>query len=210
MDSAERSPEPEQPAAKKGRPRDEAAHQAIIDFTRELATTKKSYKDITIESIAHGAKVAKSTIYRWWKCKADLVREACLVERFETPHTGSLQGDLEQLVRDEAKVQTTATTRPVLAGTWAELVENHVAAEVPLGTVLCPYGLERRKMLTSIFQAATRRGEWTGPIDVESAYEALFGAIFYRCIGRGHSFDEPHVVRLAKHIQAEAKVSKAG
>ncbi|MCP5020715.1 MAG: helix-turn-helix transcriptional regulator [bacterium] len=58
----------------KGRPRDEQAHQAILEFTRKLAAEKDSYNNITIEAISRGAHMAKITICRWWKTKNALAR----------------------------------------------------------------------------------------------------------------------------------------
>ncbi len=193
---------------KKGRPRDQVAHQAILEYTRKLAIEKTRYKDITVESIALGAKVSKSTIYRWWKTKAELIREACLMHNFKVPNKGSLIEDLEGLVRQEVDIQTKTASRPIFAGAWAELVELHNASGTPPGLVTCFFELENREMLSIIFAQATARGEWSGSVDLESAYEALFSAVFYRCIGRCAIFDEKRVKRLARHIKELARIDK--
>src|ERR687893_2713261 len=56
----------------RGRPRREAARQAILDATKSLLETT-TVRDLTIEAIARKAGVGKTTIYRWWSSKAAVV-----------------------------------------------------------------------------------------------------------------------------------------
>ncbi len=66
-----------QPAtpARAGRPRDEAAGRAILDAVRGLLA-EHGYSALTIEAVAARAGVAKTTVYRRWSSKADLVVDA--------------------------------------------------------------------------------------------------------------------------------------
>lgn len=190
---------------KRGRPRDKAAHKAIIDCTRRMAHEKVNYKDITVEGISKESKVSKTTIYRWWEHKAELVREACLLGRFPCPDTGALEGDLQDLVRQEIRVQTTCASRPVFAGLVAGLIAISDAAEVKKP---CPYQAERYQVITQIFNNAIARGEWSGEFDLEATYETLFSMIFYRYIGLKKTFDEKQITRLANRILQEANPDK--
>jgi AcrR family transcriptional regulator len=58
-----------------GRPRDQVAHDAILDAALSLLD-ECCYSAITVEKIAARAGVGKPTIYRRWKTKAELVMEA--------------------------------------------------------------------------------------------------------------------------------------
>ena len=58
-----------------GRPRDQVAHDAILDAGLSLLE-EQCYSEITIEKIAARAGVGKPTIYRRWKTKAEVLLEA--------------------------------------------------------------------------------------------------------------------------------------
>lgn len=59
-------------ARRQGRPRSEHADQAIIDATVELVA-EFGYRGLTVEAVAARAGVAKTTVYRRWGSKEELV-----------------------------------------------------------------------------------------------------------------------------------------
>jgi len=58
-----------------GRPRSAQADRAIIDAIVDLLVNR-GYREVTIEAVAARAGVAKTTIYRRWPSKAEMVVEA--------------------------------------------------------------------------------------------------------------------------------------
>src|SRR5581483_6685625 len=81
----------------RGRPRSEHSHEAILDAVLRLLEAE-GYGALTIEGVARHAGVGKQTIYRWWKCKAELVLEAYAnhaASKIPVPDKGNLRGDLE-------------------------------------------------------------------------------------------------------------------
>jgi AcrR family transcriptional regulator len=87
------------PAVRAGRPRDEACDRAIAAAALELLI-EDGFEKMSIEGIAARAGVGKSTVYRRWDNKADLVVSAFLgqcKEHVVDPDTGSLVGDLRIL-----------------------------------------------------------------------------------------------------------------
>jgi AcrR family transcriptional regulator len=108
--------EPEQGIRKPGRPRSAQAHKAIIDATLELLA-EEGFQGLSIEAVAARAGVGKTTIYRRWPSKDELVMDAIrevqvnltvidtgnfrddLVTLFKTAYQGMMaQPLLEQLV----------------------------------------------------------------------------------------------------------------
>ncbi|MFI7132785.1 TetR/AcrR family transcriptional regulator [Nonomuraea sp. NPDC050153] len=65
------------------------------------------YQALTIEKIAQRSKVAKSTIYRWWRSRPELVMEAythVVARRMPEPDTGTVNGDLSAFVTQLSSV----------------------------------------------------------------------------------------------------------
>lgn len=88
--------------ARRGRPRSEASRRAVLEATARLVRAR-TYDDLTIEGIAAESGVAKTTIYRRWKSKAEIVREAAVagvlqVGGLEIEDTGDLRADLRDWV----------------------------------------------------------------------------------------------------------------
>ena len=63
------------PARAPGRPRSAQAHRAILDATIELFV-ESGYEGLSIEGVAARAGVGKTTIYRRWSSKEDLIVDA--------------------------------------------------------------------------------------------------------------------------------------
>lgn len=81
-----------------GRPRSEAARQAILQSTLELLRDG-GFEGLTMEAVATGANVGKATLYRWWPNKAALVVDAFAEsahEELRFPDTGSVTEDMER------------------------------------------------------------------------------------------------------------------
>lgn len=85
----------EQGKHKTGRPRSAQSHQAIIQATIELLA-KQGFEAMSIEAVAERAGVGKTTIYRRWTSKADLVIDALGSLQAEMPliDTGNIRTDL--------------------------------------------------------------------------------------------------------------------
>src|SRR5262245_4158793 len=96
--------------ASAGRPRDPNRDQAIVRATLELMDQRGL--DFSIEEVAERAGVAKTTIYRRFPSKEELMISEleAVVPPLPTPDTGSLRADLIALARRKmASVETVAT-----------------------------------------------------------------------------------------------------
>src|SRR5882672_4805358 len=86
---------PASPATRgRGRPRSATADEAILVATRELLA-ERGWADLTIAEVAARAGVAKTTLYRRWPGKADLVVDAmaALFSELEIADHGSMLAD---------------------------------------------------------------------------------------------------------------------
>jgi AcrR family transcriptional regulator len=85
---------------KVGRPRSNEAHQAILNATLELFADV-GFDAMSIEAIADRAGVGKTTIYRRWDSKEDLMLDAARSLQAEFPFvdTGNLRDDLIHMLK---------------------------------------------------------------------------------------------------------------
>src|ERR1700728_2441727 len=92
--------------ARTGRPRDEAARAAILKAA-DAILEEKGIGGFTIEAVAARARVAKTTIYRWWPSKGALAMAGFLAEtapKISYPNSGSARADLISQLRRVASV----------------------------------------------------------------------------------------------------------
>jgi len=179
---------PKKPALVRGEP----VVRGVLDATvEELAAV--GYGALRIEDVAARAGVNKTTIYRRWPTKQDLVRAALqsvTVERVITPNTGSLRGDMLETGRHIAsqmsspggrcfrRLLVTEERDPDLMAIAGSLREAFQAAPRP------------------IIEAARARGELAQGIDALQLFPVLAGAVQHRLFLEHEDVDDGFLERL--------------
>lgn len=169
----------EAPARGRGRPRSEEADRAILAATLKMVAAH-GVTATTIEGIAAEAGVGKTTIYRRWQSKNDLIVAAVaqMAPRGDPPDTGTLYGDLKAL----AELQ-----RQRLAGTGLLTVAPRVLAESMndpelhqgfLDSVINPL----RGLIRLFIQRAVDRGDLRPDLDVEALVDILHALPIYKIL----------------------------
>ncbi|HET7638015.1 MAG TPA: helix-turn-helix domain-containing protein, partial [Ktedonobacteraceae bacterium] len=94
-------PEPEQTMRKAGRPRSAQSHRAILEATLALFA-EVGLQGLSIEAIAERAGVGKTTIYRRWSSKEDMIKDALDLFRSGNPipDTGNIRNDLLYIAKE--------------------------------------------------------------------------------------------------------------
>ena len=169
----------EAPARGRGRPRSEEADRAILVATLKMVAAH-GVTATTIEGIAAEAGVGKTTIYRRWQSKNDLIVAAVaeMAPRGDPPDTGTLYGDLKAL----AELQ-----RQRLAGTGLLTVAPRVLAESMndpelhqgfLDSVINPL----RGLIRLFVQRAVDRGDLRPDLNVEALVDILHSLPIYKIL----------------------------
>ncbi|BBA99352.1 putative TetR family transcriptional regulator [Actinacidiphila reveromycinica] len=175
-----------------GRPRSEAARQAILGAA--VAELKeRGYAALTVEGIAARAGVGKQTIYRWWPSKADVVLTALLDLSQTTvtvPDLGSLSDDLMGFLADTFRQ---SGQRPVLVGLMAQALLDPVFADAFRDRFL----FRRRAVLREILERAAARGEIAPGVELELLIDVVYGVLWYRLLLDHAPLDEQAGRRLA-------------
>lgn len=162
--------------------------QAVTD-----ALAESDYRSMTIEDIAARAGVGKSTIYRWWKHKSDLVFDAFKAHTasvFELDLSQSLEFNLNQQLLKLSRALNQHVGRALLV----VLAEHREAA----GEFFKQYLLPRREATRELIQLAIQRGEIRADYPFELMLDMLYGPIHYQIIFFNTQPDEDYTKRLVQ------------
>jgi hypothetical protein len=114
----------------------------------------------------------------------------------DLPDTGSLQGDVREMVRRTAKVLTTPAARAALPGLVGEMAEDltlHAALLQRFGDILS-------RDLTERLNEALARNEVRPDVTAAEVTEALAGITFLALLTRSAELDDAWVERTATMI----------
>jgi AcrR family transcriptional regulator len=163
---------------KVGRPRDARTDLAVLQAVLDL-TAEHGLAHLSMDAVATRAGVAKATIYRRWSSKEAVVLDAWrhLIAPVETPDTGSLRGDL---------VDVLATTLlEHLDGREFDVVSQIVAAarsDAPLAAALGEFLDSQRQPMREVLQRYVDRGMLAADLDLELVADAIVGPLQYRLL----------------------------
>jgi AcrR family transcriptional regulator len=176
-----------------GRPRNTAADAAILEATR-AALVELGWSRLTLGDVATRAGVAKTTLYRRWAGKNELVVDAVAVlfDELELPDRGSLAADVEGVVRQFAAILDRPETKTALMAVVAEATRD-----APLRERIRTSIVERQKRLVVEGRArATARGELPAAPDAGTAeraadliFDVVAGAVVHRTLVSGRPAD---------------------
>ncbi|MDT5094559.1 MAG: hypothetical protein QOH60_3922 [Mycobacterium sp.] len=180
-----------------GRPRDPRIDDAVLRATVDLIGTT-AFADLSVDAIARKAGTSKPAIYRRWPSKAHLVHEAVfpIDEAAELPDTGSLDGDVREMVRRTVDVLTTPAAMAALPGLVGEM-----AADLTLHAALLErFGGILSRGLTDRLRDAAARGEVRPEVTAADMTEAVAGITFLALLTRGATLDDAWIDRTTMLI----------
>lgn len=168
--------EPEQGQRKPGRPRSAQAHKAILDATLELLA-QEGFQGLSIEDIAARAGVGKTTIYRRWSSKDELVIDAIheIQVDLTTVDTGNFRNDLVILFK---AANQGIMTHPLLPQLVLRLISEFQANTEIFQVFLTQLLIPRIQRFMYMVEQAQARGEIRRDIDWTLALELITGPIF--------------------------------
>jgi AcrR family transcriptional regulator len=175
-------------------------NDVIRAVTELLAQT--GYEGLSIEAVADRAGVHKTTVYRRWPTKADLVADA-LTERSEqqvpVPDTGTFAGDLAALARSVA-----ANIGSDVGGAMARTLVAASITSVEIAETGRAFWAERLALTGVIVERAIGRGELPPGTDSNLVIEALIGPLYVRLLLTGEPVNEDIATRAAALVASGA------
>jgi AcrR family transcriptional regulator len=161
----------------RGRPRSAEADRAILDATIELLY-EEGYPRMSMEAVAEAAGVGKTTVYRRYRDKADLVTAAiaAMPGMDELPDSGDTRADLLQMLQSVVRSKQRVQDMRLIGTLWAEQERNPELLKLFRQRVIGP----RREMMLEILRRGQERGEVRQDVDTGLVLEMLIGAHFAR------------------------------
>jgi AcrR family transcriptional regulator len=145
------------------------------------------YAALSLERVARRAGVHKTTLYRRWGTREELVLEAMLeraAEHISVPDTGSLRRDLLELVStaaaNAASPEVAAMARAVAAGS---------PYDSRLAAANRRFWDQRLALDAVIVERAIERGEVAAGTDARRVIEAVLGPLHLRLLLTGEPVD---------------------
>ncbi|ALV33440.1 MULTISPECIES: TetR/AcrR family transcriptional regulator [Streptomyces] len=180
-----------------GRPRSAAADAAILAATRE-ALVELGWSKLTLGDVATRAGVAKTTLYRRWAGKNELVVDAVaeLFDELRLPDRGSLAADIEGVVLQFAAI----LARPEAACGLMAVVAESTRDDALRARIRTSIVEPQKRLVLQGRERAQQRGELPAESDpaeaartVDLIFDVVAGAVVHRTLVSAEAADEEWV-----------------
>ena len=180
-----------------GRPRSAKSHQAMLKAALELLG-EVGFENMSIEAISARAGVGKTTIYRRYNSKEELVADAIESIRQDVviPNTGNLYNDLDQLIENAAQITLSPLGRQTVAMIISSAASNSQFAQIYWTKYLQP----RREAFANVIERAKMRNEIQVDVDSDLIFDSMSGIMLYALIFPPKTESWTKYVRRALHL----------
>jgi AcrR family transcriptional regulator len=183
------------------------AARVVADVLRTTAEElgRVGYAALRIEDVAVRSGVNKTTIYRRWPTKGDLVSATLrqIADDQAPPDTGTLRGDLIEHIRRLVVWATSPTGRGVLRMMQAERADHEVEA------IARAIRAENHGRRVAPIQRGIMRGELPIGTNAELVVELVYSPIFARLIMVNEPLTEAHAAAIVDVVLAGARAGAA-
>jgi AcrR family transcriptional regulator len=164
-----------------GRPRDARTDRAILDAALE-SFIDVGYQGMSVEGVAGRAGVGKTTIYRRWPSKEELIIAAIdnLFEDLNVPDTGDVRAELASVVEQAHHFLTQTRAGEVLPRMVGELASGSALGRAYFERVMRP----RLQGIVGSIDGGKTRGELRSDLDDHLALASIIGTMMFLRITR--------------------------
>ena len=168
---------------KAGRPRSAQSHQAILEATLALFA-EVGLQGLSIEAIAERAGVGKTTIYRRWSSKEDMIKDALDLFRsgYPIPDTGNIRNDLLYIAKEAREL---FNRNPLMGKLTIKLIAEIKTKPEIYRAFYEKLVVPRIQQFRQIVERAQERGELRPDLDATFILYLIFSSLVY-----GNIFNE--------------------
>ncbi len=172
--------EHEQGIRKPGRPRSAQAHKAILDATLKLLA-KEGFQGLSIEEVAAKAGVGKTTIYRRWSSKEELVIDAIhsVQVNLSMVDTSNFRNDLVTLFKTAYQ---SMIARPLLEQLIVKIIGEYQTNPEIFQVFITQLLVPRFQQFRHMVEQAQARNEIRRDIDWTLVIELVSGSLYFHWI----------------------------
>ena len=196
---------PTETVARRGRPRSDQAHHAILAAALEEVFAV-GFRALGVDVIAAKAGVGKATIYRRWPNKAAVVMDAFLAE--VGPGTGFPRAPR---ALDRIRMQMRAQSK-AFRSKYGVLIKS-LLGEAQFDAELAEafrerWIMPRRRLAREVLEEAVQQGDLSDTIDIEAAIDMLYAPIYYRLQIETGPISEAYVDGIFEQVMAGLRSSE--
>lgn len=181
--------------------------EAVLNATADVLA-ERGYDRLSFEDVATAAGVHKTSIYRRWPTKPDLVLDAMLTRSdavIAMPDTARLDTDILSFLRDVATTVTSPLGRALLIATLRTDDEQPEA-----GSLRRRFWDERFARATERLERAKKSGELPSGTDTALLLETLVSPIHFRALITGAPVDERFLRSVMRLVGVAPASSRQG
>jgi AcrR family transcriptional regulator len=178
----------------------ERVRRDVYEAVRELLV-QSGYAALRLDDVAELAGVHKSTLYRQWATKAQLVRDvlnASLVAHYPRPDEGSWAADIDALCGELVRLFRSPTT-------IAFIRTRAVADDLELTQGLHELGVRDMRFVREPFERAIARGEIDPGLSVETLVQMVISPFLARVVVTRLPVDDDFGASVAAVLRAIAR-----
>ena len=171
--------------------------RSVVELLDEVG-----YDKMSVEDVATRAGVHKTTIYRRWPTKAELVADAARehsAQAVPIPNTGTLAADLQALAR-----QVAANIGSESGGRRSRSIAAAASVSDELAAGMHTFWAHRLAESGRVVERAIDRGELPAGTDSNLIIETLIGPLWLRLLQTGEPITKDLADRVAKLVTAGA------
>jgi AcrR family transcriptional regulator len=180
-----------------GRPRSEAAHEAILSSALRLVT-KHGFRAVTVNEIAEDAGVGKMTIYRHWPNKAAVIMDS-LLALIGSETAFPKAGTALESIRLQLNLQVS-----FFRGQRGNLIRSLIGeaqSDADLAVAYRERWLNpRREQVRETILLAIAEGSIREDIDLDTAIDSLYAPFYYRLLLGSGPLDELFIEHLYRQF----------
>lgn len=188
------APDPQPDGRPAGRPRSADADEAILSATRSLLA-ERGWEGMTLGDVAARAGVAKTTLYRRWSGKADLVVDA-MAQLFETlrpVNAGSARADAEATIKELIALLAMPETQGALLALAAHAVRDPKLRDAVREKII----EQCRNIVRTGASRSAARGESNAKVrDPDLLFDIIAGTMIHRILIAGEPVDDDYLQRF--------------
>ncbi len=180
---------------KRGRPRDPAVDQAILESARSVLA-RRGFTGTSMDEIARQAGVGKDTLYRRWRSKEELVLHLLKTmseQSVPAPQLDDARYALFVFLQAIRKVNLDTDLGPLIAGVVGESARNERLADG-----FHQFWRERRSIPAGLVRRIAPQS--TTDDEIEVIHDHILGPMYYRFLLTGAPVDDEYLWDLISTI----------